>query len=571
MKKRIFAVLALLTTVLLLVTSLTAAFFYYQFYKEQAEEEVRKEASLMAVALDQVPDNATAAELYGARLGQETRVTLLTPEGTVLFDSNANPAAMENHLDREEIQSAMETGTGESIRYSSTLDRDTFYYALRLENGEILRLSRQLDKMLQVFSNTIPATLGILLLLLLSSLLLSSWLTKKIMRPIEKTSEQLGNLLTNQNFEIDTYDELEFFTDKIRELREQLGQYIEELKTERDTFSTITKNMEEGFILLDNSRQILSINRSAKRMLSVPEDREYLNQNILHLTRDTALQASVNAAYTEHARASFPQQQKDGRAVRYLISPIQDERGGGMGVMIFMSDITNEMKAELIRRDFAANVSHELKTPLTSISGFAEMIENGMIIQNSEVKGAASRIHREATRLISLVEDLMRLSQIENQTETDSFEEVSLREVAEEVKASLSAAAERQAVMVRLACDEVRLLSNRTMMYELFYNLTDNAIKYNRPDGTVDITVTAQGSEAVIRVTDTGIGIPRENQERIFERFYRVDKSRSKQTGGTGLGLSIVKHIAEYHGGACSVASEQGKGTVMTVRLPIRH
>ena len=451
------------------------------------------------------------------------RVTLITPEGGVLFDSDNDRAGMENHLDRPEVREALSVGSGEDIRRSETMGLDTCYYAAALPDGSVLRVSKQTRSIGAVFAGVIPLMAGIVLVTLLLSMLLASRLTRRLVRPVEALAEDLENTDSLRG-----YEELEPFYRKLREKNRLIGEQMERLRAERDTIKTITSNMKEGLLLLGREKEVLSVNAAALSLLGSPAG-EYEGKNVLVVTRDAELGACIERA------------------------------AGGEG-----ADVVLERE---VRREFTANVSHELKTPLTSISGFAEMLQNGMASGEEDVKRFAGRIYSEARRLIALTDDIIRLSRIEQSGAVED-EPVELRALCEGAAEALRFPAEQKQVAIAVSGDLVTVRGSRQMLDELVCNLADNAVKYNRPGGRVDLTVRREGDWAAVTVADTGIGIPREHQARIFERFYRVDKSRSKQTGGTGLGLSIVKHIVERHGGSISLESAPGAGTSVTVRLP---
>ena len=577
MKKRIFLLFSLFSITVTLLTAIVVAFVYYDFYRENVRSEIQSECTLIAAGLEEVPDNNALLAKVKQLAQKGPRMTLIAEDGSVLFDSSQDASTLPNHMDRAELQSAKESGTGEAVRYSETLRADTYYYALRLPDGQILRLSRPMDTITEVFADTVPLVIALLFVLILLSLAVSSLLTRTLVRPITLAAKELDNVLDSSKdrgeifLELRTYEELSPFITKLRQLRGEVEQYLSSLREERDTIASITRNMSEGLIFLNREKTILSINRRALELMDVPRDNDHSGENILHLTRDPQLQEALDQVLSSGQGTSFDETDRSGIARRYFVTPAIDTSGCSTdGVMVFIVDSTAEMKAERIRREFAANVSHELKTPLTSINGFAEMIENGMIHTKEDIRGACARIHREASRLITLVEDIMRLSAIENH-EGAKEERAScpMEGIVREATLAVEQAARQKRVLINWECDDTAVFGIRSMLYELIFNLMDNAVKYNRPDGRVEVSVHTEGSNAVISVRDTGIGIPQEHLERIFERFYRVDKSRSKQTGGTGLGLSIVKHIVELHQGHIQVESKEGSGTCITVILPL--
>ena len=569
MKRRIFSVFALLTALVTIATTLSVCVLYYGFYRETVKSGLQDECYALARSVEESQDVPELLRQVGYALGRNTRMTLVGTDGAVLFDSGLAASTLPNHGDREEFMPAREQGFGEATRHSDTLNADTYYYAVALENGSLLRLSRTMNSILDVFFGTVPLILLVLVLSLALSLLLASLLTKMILRPVNEAARQLEGMLTPGEYtEIKTYRELEPFIGKIRALQRQLEEYVRKLKAQKDTVGTITRNMREGLILMDREKNILAINRSAQEMLEIPGGMDYTGQNILHLTRSLQLQEALQKVLSENRGLSFDEEDILGGCHRFFVSPAQDESGQLDGIMVFIVDITSEKKAEQVRRDFAANVSHELKTPLTSINGFAEMIETGMLQSSDDIRASCARIHREGSRLIRLIDDIIRLSEIESGSAEEQVAPCSLREIVDEAIASTESPAREKGIKISVSGEDVMLYGRRPMLYELVYNLLDNAIKYNVPKGSVTLSLSQEEERALLQVSDTGIGVPPEHLERIFERFYRVDKSRSKQTGGTGLGLSIVKHIVEYHHGTISLTSKEGEGTTFTVVLP---
>lgn len=574
MKKRIFIVLSLFSAVFMLTAAFSVGAVYYRFYRETARGEIRSECAMLAKTLDSQASNPDFLNYFQSGAHPDTRITLIAEDGTVLFDTSGSPETLQNHSDRSEVADAQKNGTGEITRYSETLKSDSFYYCVRLNNNDVLRLSRQIDTISGVFKSTLPVVLLLVVLLIALSLLLSSRLSRFLLRPVNSAAEELNQMLLSpadapQEDDIESpYEELSPFLQKIRALRGELFLYIKTLREEKDTFDTMTKNLHEGLILLSGDKNVLTINHSAMAMLSLPDNVDYSGQNLLHLTRSLALHRALDEVISTGIGKTLDERDERLGVRRFFLSPASGVAERSAGAMIFIADVTAETKAEEMRRDFAANVSHELKTPLTSIRGFAELIENGMTKSESDTHAFAARIHGEANRLLSLIEDIIRLSEIETGP-SPKLERCRLSDIAEECVSSLSETAAARDISLVAECGDIDLPGNRAMLCELVYNLLDNAVKYNRPGGSATVSVKHIGNSAVIAVSDTGIGIPSEQFTRIFERFYRVDKSRSKQTGGTGLGLSIVKHIVEAHGGRTDIKSEIGVGTTITVYLPI--
>ena len=457
------------------------------------------------------------------------------------------------------MQLALQTGYGSATRKSDTTNDNTYYYAVRLEDGNILRLSRTLTSMFDMFFNTIPITFAILLFVLFLALLLSSYLSKWVIEPVNRLGDELDALGKGKDLKV--YDELVPFARKIRKLYKNNDEYITSIKKERDTINDIIDNMKEGLILLDSNKTILSLNESAKRMLG---GEGYVDspKNIIEVCRDPALYDAIECAMNEGN--SSIDIERDKHFYRVFISKSSDS-----GVIIMLLDITDVLKAESIRRDFASNVSHELKTPITAIRGFAEFMSAGMIFQEADIKKYSGNIKREADRLIALIDDIIKLSKIEEDIGDKELERVDIIAEANNIKESLELLAKEKEVTIFVSGEHNEyILANKQQIYELLYNLIDNAVKYNKQGGRVDVSVAYDEENAIIKICDTGIGICPEHHKRIFERFYRVDKSRSRQTGGTGLGLSIVKHIVEKHNGNIQLKSNEGEGTQITVWLP---
>ncbi|MEM1484662.1 ATP-binding protein [Oscillospiraceae bacterium PP1C4] len=559
MKRRMYWSLCITSIALVLLTALLTLLSVYRLLLWQARQDLADQHRLIAESINYaIPNEQAYFNMLDKRFNS-FRITLISRDGIVQFDSENDPAEMGNHLNRPEIADAFASGTGESVRKSQTMGLDTYYYAAKLDENTVLRVSKQTRSIGAVFVTIIPLMTGILLLVVASSLALSSRLTRRLLRPIEGLAENIENTDNLQG-----YEELEPFFAKIRQQNHLIHQQVGHLRDERDTIKTITFNMKEGMVLLNLERNILSVNRSALSLLGV-KDAVYEGKNILNISRSAELNNCIDHAMS--GQSCDVMITRDDRICHIFASPVYNKQEV-CGVIVLLMDVTEQQKADKIRRDFSANVSHELKTPLTSISGFAEMIESGMVGSEADVKKFAGRIYREASRLMTLTDDIIRLSRIEEGGKAD-MEPVELRAVCDTVVSALQFTAEQKGVTLHVAIEDVVVQGNPRMLDELIYNLMDNAIKYNHPDGHVDVTVKREAHFAAITVADTGIGIPKEHQDRIFERFYRVDKSRSKQTGGTGLGLSIVKHIVERHSGTITLESAYNVGTKVTIRLPL--
>ena len=550
MTKRIFRA-TLLVGVAVLIASLTLVMgALYSYFGRVQESQLRDELSLAAVGVEQ---NGTD---YLRKLeSDQYRITWLRADGAVLYDTRADAESMENHAQRQEVQQALATGEGEGSRYSATLLQKTVYYAKRLPDGTVLRLS------------AIRVTTGVLvlnmlqpiLLVLAVALILSGVLASRLARRI---TEPLNRLDLEHPLENDTYEELAPLLRRMEHQRRQIDRQMDELRRRSEEFEQITGSMSEGLVLLDEAGVILSINPAARRLLDAAEN--CVGQDLLTVDRDVALSDALRQA-AEQGHSEF-RGQRNGREYQFDVTRIQSE-GRTAGTVLLVFDVTERAFAERNRREFTANVSHELKTPLQGIIGSAELLENGLVKQE-DVPRFIGHIRSEAQRLVTLIGDIIRLSQLD-EGEPMPAEPVELLALAREAAESLQSAAAARNVTITVEGEPAELTGVRRLLYEIIFNLCDNAIKYNTDGGRVQVTVTKENETAAVTVRDTGIGIPPDQQDRVFERFYRVDKSHSKASGGTGLGLSIVKHAVQYHHGAIHLQSEVGKGTEIRVTFPV--
>lgn len=550
MTKRIFRA-TLLVGVAVLIASLTLVMgALYSYFGRVQESQLRDELSLAVVGVEQ---NGT--DYLKQLRSDQYRITWLRADGAVLYDTQADAESMENHAQRQEVQQALATGEGESSRYSDTLLQKTVYYAKRLPDGTVLRLS------------AIRVTTGVLvlnmlqpiLLVLAAALILSGVLASRLARRI---TEPLNRLDLEHPLENDTYEELAPLLRRMEHQRRQIDRQMDELRRRSEEFEQITGSMNEGLVLLDEAGVILSINPAARRLLDAAEN--CVGQDLLTVDRDVALSDALRQA-AEQGHSEF-RGQRNGREYQFDVTRIQSE-GRMAGTVLLVFDVTERAFAERNRREFTANVSHELKTPLQGIIGSAELLENGLVKQE-DVPRFIGHIRSEAQRLVTLIGDIIRLSQLD-EGEPMPAEPVELLALAREAAESLQSAAAARNVTITVEGEPVELTGVRRLLYEIVFNLCDNAIKYNTDGGRVQVTVTKENETAAVTVRDTGIGIPPDQQDRVFERFYRVDKSHSKASGGTGLGLSIVKHAVQYHHGTIHLQSEVGKGTEIRVTFPL--
>ncbi len=477
------------------------------------------------------------------------RLTWVAADGTVIYDTHKDASALENHADREEIQEALQTGSGEDFRHSNTLLERTVYEAKRLSDGSVLRISvSQKTMMILVVGMLHPVSIVIVIAIALSALL-AKRMANKIVGP-------LNNLNLEQPLANDTYEELSPLLRRINQQHRQIEDQMRKLQRKTDEFQQITSNMQEGLVVLDKETNIRSMNSAAQKIFSA--DASCLGKSFFMVNRSSLLRTALNDAL-DHGHGST-QLELRGKVYRFDLSCIRSD-GNILGAVILAVDVTESRNAEQLRREFSANVSHELKTPLQGIIGSAELLESG-IVRPEDEKRFVGHIRKEASRLVNLIEDIIRISQLDEGVQLP-MEEVDILDLAEEVKAILEPSAREKNVSVEVCGNGFSVLGVRRLLYEILYNLCDNAIKYNVPNGSVRISL----EDRKLTVKDTGIGIPAKHQKRVFERFYRVDKSHSKASGGTGLGLSIVKHAAAYHEAAMTLESVPGQGTVITIQF----
>ena len=552
MRQKILASMSLLVLVTILLSSFLVSLVMYRHSFADLKQDIQDLSAYLVAGLnlDGVEYLALVADIADTH-----RITLVAADGTVLFDSQVPVETMENHRGRPEISAALQRGEGEATRFSDTLNTQTYYYARCLENGQVLRVASTSGSVYSALSRSVPSMLLVAAVTFLLARFLARWQTKRIVAPI--------NALDLKNpLRTDVYDELSPLVTRIVKQNVQISQQISELQEKREEFLAITENIREGLVVLNAKAVIMSMNQSALRIFRV-KGRDYLNRPILTLYRGVEMQVALEKAYRgvsgEAALAIA------GRQYQLMANPVWVDRKV-RGVVLLILDVTEKMGAEQMRREFSANVSHELKTPLTSISGYAEIMMNGLV-KPQDVTKVAEKIYMEARHLIALVEDIIKLSRLDENVEL-SREEVDLLQVAREVAAKLQPLAEERDVTISITGDSATVHGLRHTIEAMLFNLCENAIKYNREKGRVDVSVYHTLNEVVVEVADTGIGIPYEHQERVFERFYRVDKSHSKSTGGTGLGLSIVKRGALYHDAKVQLTSEPGEGTTVTLRFP---
>lgn len=553
MTKKIFSSIMLTAACVLLASMITIVGFLRDYFGGIEESGLREELGIAAVGVEDEGTDYLAALPDGQR-----RFTWIAADGSVIYDTKADADSLENHSDREEFKAALETGAGESVRYSNTLMQKTMYAARRLDDGTVLRVSVSTATVGALLLGVTQPMLAVLAAALILSAILAKHISRRVVAPLNELD--LEHPLDDSNA---AYEELAPVLGRINRQRSQINSQLRELRRRTDEFAQVTGNMREGLVLLNEQGYILSINPAARNIFAVEGD--CAGKDFLTVDRSCDMSAAVRSAMESgHGRLH---ERHGGRIYQVDVSRI-DSDGAAIGTVILVFDVTEQESAEQMRREFTANVSHELKTPLQGIIGSAELIENGMV-QPEDMPRFVGHIRAEAQRLVTLIGDIIRLSQLD-EGDVLPKERLDLLEVAQGAADDLQAEAEKKNVHLSVSGEPAELEGVRQLIYEVAYNLGDNAIKYNVDGGSVSINVSSDGKNAKLTVSDTGIGIAAEDQSRIFERFYRVDKSHSKESGGTGLGLSIVKHAVQYHGGRISMDSAPGKGTSISVILPIQ-
>lgn len=550
MKNKIFRALVALAAMAVLVASGLITFLVSQDYFNETKKELAQEARYISMGLESGGNdflNKIAAEN-----GSNVRITLIDKDGIVLFDNQAEAKTLENHAMRQEIMEAVAVGAGEAERFSDTLDKTTYYYAVRLEDGKILRLARTIDSIYKSVLQMLPIMGGIVIVVAFLASIVARRVTFNLIKPLDQVN--LDEPLDNE-----TYDELAPFLTRIAKQKRQLSKNLKKLRGKQEELTIITNNMNEGLVLLNGQQNVLFINESAAKIFGFSA-KEVIGRNILTVDRAQEVQDLLQKV--SQAGKGEGLYEKDGHFYQLSGSSVN-----GSGSVILIYDVTEKMTAEKLRREFSANVSHELKTPLQSILGYAEIMKNGLV-KDEDKQRFLERIHAEAGNMIELIQNIMELSRLDENKTLDEFEDVDLLKLAQSVTLRLKHKAQTKGVTLNVSGSNACVCGVQSILSEVLYNLVDNSIKYNKDNGKVDVKVQDGSEDVTVSVSDTGIGIGAADRERVFERFYRADKSHSKEIGGTGLGLSIVKHGVLFHKGRVELESEPGVGTTITFVLP---
>lgn len=545
MNKKIFRSSMAVALVVLLSSIVLIMGILFQYFENQLQSELESEASYIAYAVE----NQGVDYLHNFSNGNK-RITLISPDGDVIADTAANETELDDHSDRQEVIDALKNGKGKSIRYSNTLAEKTVYYAMKMDDGNILRVSTTQYTVVTIILSLIQPILIVFVVAVVLSFVLSQKVSRSIIKPINELD--LDNPSNNE-----PYDELAPLLQKISKQKKTIEKQIKEAEHKQEEFRLITENMKEGFIVVDKQMNLLTYNRSALRLLGIDKENP---EDILTEPDDNLFYVINKALKGERVKSDIT---LGNNSYRLIANPVF-ENNRVIGAVILIIDVTESVKREQLRREFTSNVSHELKTPLTSISGFAEIMKNGGT-PDAVVTDFSTSIYDEAQRLISLVNDIIKISELDEKNVQTASEEVDLYELSADIINRLKPVADKRNISLNLIGESTIVSGTEKILDEMIYNLCDNAIKYNMDNGTVDVILSESNNHIKLTVRDTGIGIAQEEQERIFERFYRVDKSHSKSIGGTGLGLSIVKHAAIYHNAEIKLKSEPDKGTSITV------
>lgn len=556
LKSKIFRNMFLMAAIFIVISVGVSTIILYKNIENRIVEDSKVSAEYVKYFIDKFGEES----ILSIDIKDGQRITLISQTGDVIYDSRVKSDDMENHMERPEVREALESGSGQDKRVSETLSETSYYYAVRLEDGNILRIATTSDAVYSTFKAIIPLTLIQAVFIITAAVIVSGYLTRKIVKPINAMD-------INSPENIVVYDELAPVVSRIRHQNDVIGRQLKDLRSKKIEFETITENMKEGLIVLGKRGQVISYNKSAIKLLDVDADEDVL-RNALFFNRSSRFEKAVNNALSgksDECVISFPD-----RICQIMANPVMDNEKA-KGAVILIIDVTEKEKRESLRREFSANVSHELKTPLTSISGYAEIMKSGMVKGDDMIK-FADIIYTEARRLINLVGDIIKVSKLDEDNVQLEETKVNIKELTEDIIKRLKPQADVKNVTIQENAleseqDVMEITGVSQIIDEMIYNVIDNAIKYNKDGGIVIVSIDGSGSKVKLEIKDTGIGIPKADIDRVFERFYRVDKSHSKEVGGTGLGLSIVKHSALFTGADIKLESEEGLGTTFTIEF----
>ena len=552
MKRRFFRYLMGISLLTLFLSTIASMFIYYSVYVDRSNKDLSNIVIAMGETLNKIDDDENYLDDV-ARKKRDFRITLIKEDGDVVYDSSQDAKFLPTHKDRPEVIKAQKNGFAKIERYSNTLSKDLYYVSLRLEDGNVLRVSREMDNLLGAFRKVFPIDILMSLLVFAIATVVSRRLTKKTFEPLNNLNEDLLTIDT------DMFPEISPFINKINKQNMTIKDNYREISRERDTIETILKNMKESLIIIDENKNLLSVNNSARELFN--SKRDLIGENILNLIRDNDLLKLIDDALMGSSVESITN--IGDREFKFYVNPVFEDKKV-RGVVILFIDETEEIRALRLREEFSSNVSHELKTPLTSICGFSELLVNGMV-DDANKEEFYKLIYDDSKRLLNLIEDIMKISGLESE-EAFSREEIKLKELIKDILRAQRNLIDEKNIAVSLDGDGL-VYENKTMMWELFANIINNGLKYNKDGGKLDIKISEDEKHYEVLIVDTGIGIPSKDLARIFERFYRVDKSRSRKIGGTGLGLSIVKHVLQSIDGKLEISSKLGMGTSFKVIL----
>ncbi len=568
MKKRIVLLIVCITVIAQIVTMVAAVESFRNTYQTNVTNSLRGDINAMKLSGRELAENPQdVAEQYAQAYGQDIRITVVGSDGTVLADTQADPATLENHNDREEVQEARKDGVGMAVRRSESTGIETIYMAEAMD-GTVLRLSIPMESTMYFVQQALPVMIITFIVLTIIALVFAGFLAKGVLTPMRRFYESVQDYMdgTVSEFHVDhKYAEVEEISQAFARLTERLRRYISQVKLENKKSAVILDNIQEGLLVLDKDQDVLLINNAARNIFDAEDD--ITNVNLLHFTRSPEVLNPIGKAFKEKKTTSFDvYQEQTGKTYRYYLSFVSPGTfaKSGHGMLVLIMDVTETVRAERTRRDFAANVSHELKTPLTSINGYAQLIGNGMVQDKEDTQKYAQYITAEADRLMGLINDTLALSELEDIAIDEHIENVAVQDVAQDVQDVLSPKLAENDITMTVS-GEATMRANKNRIRQLLLNLCDNAIKYNHAGGSVHVDLSQKGESVSIVVEDTGIGIPDDECDRVFERFYRANNAGGATISGTGLGLAIVKHIVQLYDGTIELASEEGAGSKFTV------